>query len=359
MEGAMRILCTSVGAVVLLLGLAAPAPAQLLLERSTLLNGGWVGQPWTLEVRPSFRFAQADGARGLQERATFEAGLGLPAWLMAGARYTPRSPVVEARPDEWEAFGRWAALAVARHQPLDVTLQAGYNGAARSVDAELMAGRWVGPLRLHGAGRFFSDAYGAGDARAAVAAGAVLMPRPRNLPLSVAADLATPVDREAGERIAWSVAVNLGISFSTHTMSAFVTNSASGTLQGATLGDGRQRVGLAFTAPIPIGQLLGLVVPRPQAMQAVTEDAQRTPTFFPATIERYVFIENRIVIDRGMTVEWTNRDGVVHTVDADDGSWRSGAMEAGVAWRARFDEPGIYPFHCGPHPFMKGVVVVR
>jgi len=187
----------------------------------------------------------------------------------------------------------------------------------------------------------------------------VVMPSPRGLPLSVSADVAAPFGRADGERAAWSVALNLGMAFTTHSVSAFVTNSPSSTLHGTTRGDDRRRIGLAFTAPIPVGQLLGLVVPRERAMESVQTDASVTPGMFAADIERYLFVENRIVIDRGSTVEWTNRDGVVHTVDADDGSWRSGAIQPNESWRARFDEPGIYPYHCGPHPFMKGVVIVR
>jgi plastocyanin len=74
---------------------------------------------------------------------------------------------------------------------------------------------------------------------------------------------------------------------------------------------------------------------------------------------RYLYAPKRLVIEAGTTVEWTNRDEMVHTVSADDGSWDSGAIRPGESWRATFTEPGVYPFHCGPHPFMKGVVVVR
>ncbi|MBV2194369.1 MAG: plastocyanin, partial [Azonexus sp.] len=28
------------------------------------------------------------------------------------------------------------------------------------------------------------------------------------------------------------------------------------------------------------------------------------------------------------------------------------------SWQRRFEKPGRYDYHCGPHPEMKGVVVV-
>jgi len=67
----------------------------------------------------------------------------------------------------------------------------------------------------------------------------------------------------------------------------------------------------------------------------------------------------RVAIAAGTTVVWTNSDAMVHTVTSDDGRWSSGAIEPGATWRRRFDRPGTYTFHCTPHPFMKGVVVVR
>ena len=67
----------------------------------------------------------------------------------------------------------------------------------------------------------------------------------------------------------------------------------------------------------------------------------------------------RIEIPAGGTVVWTNSDPVPHTVTADDAGWRSGLIQPGGSFRRRFDRPGTYSFHCDPHPFMKGVVVVR
>jgi plastocyanin len=316
--------------------------------------------PWTLELSPVFRFGRAAPAPGVRLDATFVALMGLPRWLMIGARYTPQS-VAAPRPDEWEAFGRWAAAGEARGGPLDVTMQAGYSGAARSPDGELAVARWFGPLRVSGAARVLGNAYGSGETRFGAGAGVVLRPRSRSMPLSITADAVTLFDRadDGGERVAWSVGANIGIPFSTHTAGLFVTNTASGSLQGTTLGGARTRIGVTFTAPLAMGQLLGLVVPREAAMDAVTTDAPETPGTRAAEIYRYAYTEYRVEIARGATIEWTNRDDVMHTVSADDGSWNSGAIPPGARWRARFDEPGVYPFHCGPHPFMKGVVVVR
>jgi plastocyanin len=72
----------------------------------------------------------------------------------------------------------------------------------------------------------------------------------------------------------------------------------------------------------------------------------------------YLYAPGTIRIRAGETVEWINDDAVVHTVTAENGAFDSRGIQPGGTWRARFDEAGIYPYYCGPHPFMKGVVVV-
>jgi plastocyanin len=50
---------------------------------------------------------------------------------------------------------------------------------------------------------------------------------------------------------------------------------------------------------------------------------------------------------------------VAHTVTAEDGSFESGPIESGQTRALLFAKPGTFPFHCTPHPFMKGEVIVR
>ncbi|MBL8978044.1 MAG: cupredoxin family copper-binding protein [Gemmatimonadetes bacterium] len=61
----------------------------------------------------------------------------------------------------------------------------------------------------------------------------------------------------------------------------------------------------------------------------------------------------------GTTIEWKNEDPVAHTVTADDNGFDSGLIESGQVWRYTFTRPGTYAYHCTPHPFMKGTVVVK
>jgi plastocyanin len=351
------------GALALIVLLTALLPGRPLhgqaIERSWLLEPPASGLPWQLDVAPQFRFDGGGPAGRVRLRTTFDLALGLPGRGVAGGRYTPESSTVPGRPGEWELWGRWAPLADGTNAPVDLAVQAGYNAAATSVDAELGLARWFGGVRLLGAGRVLGDAYGLGSTRAALAGGVVVFPHPRGMPISLSADAATLVDRRADERVAWSVAINAGVSYSPHTIALFATNTPSGSLQGRSIGRSRTRWGVAFTAPVVLGRLLGVTTSRETAARAVAADAAPAADMVRADIFGYRYPQYRLEIRRGTTVEWTNRDAMMHTVSADDGSWGSGAIQPGESWRARFDEPGTYPFHCGPHPFMRGVVIVR
>jgi plastocyanin len=357
----MRILARA-AACLLAVAAAVPGPlaGQIVLERSPLLTGGWVGTPGSLEVTSAFRFGR-DERREMDVLVlpSFRGGFGLPLRSLVGGEYAPHSPLAAGRAGEWEVFGRHRALSRARDAPLDLSLQAGYNGTARSLDGEAALARWLGPVRLLGAARVFTDAFGSGERRAALAAGAVLFPLPRGLPVALAGDVASLLGREAGEGVAWSAAVQVGVPYAINTLSLFATNSASGTVQGATRAAGGTRLGLELTLPIPVGRVLGWYLPRAEAREAVRVPATTPADAVAASIFRHDFVETLLEIPAGTTIQWTNYDDVVHTVTADDGSWDSRGIQPGERWSATFTRPGRYPFHCGPHPYMRGMVVVR
>ena len=89
------------------------------------------------------------------------------------------------------------------------------------------------------------------------------------------------------------------------------------------------------------------------------EDAGAAANATAAEIRAMRFTQDRIEIAAGTTIRWTNNDQLQHSVTANDGSWDSGLINPGATWSHTFTQPGEYAFHCTPHPFMKGVVVVR
>jgi plastocyanin len=76
-------------------------------------------------------------------------------------------------------------------------------------------------------------------------------------------------------------------------------------------------------------------------------------------VQDFVFGPGRLEVTAGTTIVWTNDGQLVHTVSAGDRSFESGPIEPGERRGITFSRAGTFPFHCTPHPFMRGVVVVR
>lgn len=348
---------------------AGSLPAQGVLERSPDLPGGEVGLPWTVDLALSQRFADVDlEGVGLEGSPTFRLGLGLPRASLVQVSFAPSSPTGAPRDaaagpgvtDEWELLARHRLLGQDGGWPADVALTAAYNTAAESVDGEVSLARWHGPVRLMAAVRGFLDPYVGDESRWAVGGGAVWHVLPGRIPVAVAGDAVTLVDREEGEDVAWSAGLQVGISYTSSTLSLQASNAATTTLEGSSAGIGPTRYGFELTLPVPAGFFLGTFVPREEAMEAVSEvEAGEGGPVTRVEIRRYAFGSGRVEIPVGGVVEWVNRDAVVHTATAENGAWDSHAIRTGESWRARFDRPGTYPYYCGPHPFMTGVVVVR
>lgn len=77
------------------------------------------------------------------------------------------------------------------------------------------------------------------------------------------------------------------------------------------------------------------------------------------SIQDFAFGPAEVRIKAGETVRWINEDIVPHTVTSDAGLFNSGFFGTGEGYSRRFDEPGEYPYHCTPHPFMVATVIVE
>ena len=66
-------------------------------------------------------------------------------------------------------------------------------------------------------------------------------------------------------------------------------------------------------------------------------------------------------IPRGTRVAWVNCESSAteHTVTADDGAYDSTPLAVGKAFARTFPTAGTFTYHCEPHPFMKGRIVVE
>jgi plastocyanin len=74
--------------------------------------------------------------------------------------------------------------------------------------------------------------------------------------------------------------------------------------------------------------------------------------FHPATVR----------VKRGSRITWVNCEktsGLAHTSTADAGAWSSPLVQPAAAFTTAVDVAGSFTYHCDPHPFMTGTVIVE
>jgi plastocyanin len=76
-------------------------------------------------------------------------------------------------------------------------------------------------------------------------------------------------------------------------------------------------------------------------------------------IRGFAFGPSEVRVRAGERVTWINCDEDAHTSTADGGDWRSPLLSPGDAFTQTFETLGEFAYHCEPHPFMVGQVVVE
>jgi len=343
---------------------AAPLRAQSLLYRPPNLGGTWVTDAGVVQFNFLHRFYVSPAPQHfVVNYPTFTLATGLGHQLDLGARFATRSIVGLANgaqsTNETEVYGRWRVHGTEGQPGFAIAVTPAYNFLAKSVDGELGVDWTRGALTLHGAARGVSRRLG--QLRKGAAAFAGGFNARLNPYVGASADIGSFVSPTV--RAAWSAAITFLIPGSPHTFSLQASNATSATIQGASEGVAPPLVlsnvlyGFEFTIPIHLKRFAPWIhrSPKPVALgasgAAVAAEVNMTAVKFAG---------DAITISAGQAVRWTNRDPVEHTVTFD------GAAEPGSpvippngSYVHRFDKPGTYTYHCTPHPFMKGVVVVK
>lgn len=319
-----------------------PVTAQSLLERSPNINGGWTGGTGVVHFNFLHRFIRGAAPESqVSNSPTFLlAGSPLPNALI-GVNYVTRSDLAPRYPNEWEIFARYAPFS-------HVSLQAGYNNAAESVDGEIGFTYDVGRIRLLAAARVLSSAFASDSTRFALAGGAALR---LHRWIALAGDVATLADRADDEDLAWGAALQLAIPYTPHTLSLQAANTNTATLQGASRGTTRTRYGFEFTVPLTLSRWLG--GGRAAAAEAIPQGA------VTVSMKQLQFTPAHIKVVRGTRVVWRNDDQLAHTVTASDGSWTSPLLQPRDTYEHTFASAGRFEITCTPHPFMKQIVEVE
>lgn len=95
-----------------------------------------------------------------------------------------------------------------------------------------------------------------------------------------------------------------------------------------------------------------------EANDVSTQEQEETVSI---EIKNFSFLPKTLIVKPGTVIEITNHDIAGHTVTSDDGS----SFNTPIVGKDQTVEltapttPGIYEFHCTPHPNMTGTLVVE
>lgn len=72
------------------------------------------------------------------------------------------------------------------------------------------------------------------------------------------------------------------------------------------------------------------------------------------------FVPAQLSVRAGTTVRWVNAEKrTSHSlIFPEEGTAETDRLFPGESWQRTFDRPGRYPYVCGPHPSMQGVLIV-
>lgn len=352
----------------LLFVIAAPGlAAQAVVNRTPNVDDGWTVPPGVIQFNFLHRFeVSPPPPRKVTSFPNFHLATGLPLAFNLQLDYATNSSVFTGIPNEYQLALRRPLLRQARGNPLDVTVTGGYNFAPQSVDGEVGLGRQVGPVHLLGTVRGISSGYDVQRSMWGAGGGAVV--RLTNW-LSLAGDVFGLVNAPGSSPAAWGAGVQLRIPYSPHSFSIQLTNTQSGSIEGASRGvRGAHMAGFEFTIPITLSRYFGR---RGKPPAAAPPAAQAPAAPAPAAggaaaagaamvrIANLSFTTKELHVHVGSRVRWVNQDQLQHSVTADDGSFDSGLIEPGQSYERVFAQPGSYAYHCIPHPFMTAQVVVE
>ena len=76
-------------------------------------------------------------------------------------------------------------------------------------------------------------------------------------------------------------------------------------------------------------------------------------------IRGFAFGPLDVRVRAGERITWVNCDTDAHTSTADGGQWASPLLAPGDAFTQAFATTGEFSYHCEPHPFMTGRVIVE
>jgi plastocyanin len=116
----------------------------------------------------------------------------------------------------------------------------------------------------------------------------------------------------------------------------------------------------AFTAAVLIASLAGCFSERVAAPPTGEELCSGTLPANTVRISDFQFQPAQLNVSRGTTVTFVNCGPSAHTSTADaNNGWDSNLMQQFATFEVTLPNAGSNPYHCEPHPSMKGTITVQ
>ena len=105
------------------------------------------------------------------------------------------------------------------------------------------------------------------------------------------------------------------------------------------------------------GTMLALALVGGSGADARDGHASQSAATATVNIRDLAFHPGKLTVARGTKVVFANRDSVTHTAKR-KGSFATGRIAPGKSVSVRFNNSGVYAYHCTIHTFMHGKIVV-
>jgi len=91
--------------------------------------------------------------------------------------------------------------------------------------------------------------------------------------------------------------------------------------------------------------------------QPASADEKAHPKIHHVAIKGFKFDPEKLEVEAGDTVVWTNEDIVPHIVTSD--KFKSKSLDKGESWLLKTKQKGDFPYICKFHPSMKAELIVH
>jgi amicyanin len=99
-------------------------------------------------------------------------------------------------------------------------------------------------------------------------------------------------------------------------------------------------------------------------MSSNTNGRNVSASYGTVVILNNAFNPSSVTVKKGGAVTWFNMDTIEHTVTSGTHEQETGLFDSGLlghmqSFSFTFTETGTYEYHCDPHPWMSGTVIVE